>query len=683
LDEIFVPEERARVTAAIEELVRRAPGGNRRDDRFLVTSRFQGYHDPGVSFGDDFFVLEIRPLDFDKSCEFIRHWFPEAEKAFSKQDADAVAQARRRGEQLIELLANVRTDYEQRARESAVRPSAGLLELIGIPLLLNILCAVYDEREDLPNNRVELYKLALELMFRRKSHERRLYSEETAIRALGEVAWWLNDQGDGVVGSYATMKERVTQALAHWKGQEGLDRDPDRFLQYIHQEVGLLAKGGANRREMSFLHRTFQEYLASRQALNNSLAGELAERAHTDRWREVVALSLRGSLVFKQQFFRALLKLDLPETNPSLMGYYLQETDELPVAEFDACLKECRKRGNVGEAKAVAVMRLAENAGFATLDQLPSLRLWKEDKTSPSWGLARSLLKLLQAAGLASVGGDGQERAMQLPSLADDSSRLMGTRWVHEGTKLSFVWIAPGRFRMGSEEGEGRDNEWPAHWVTLTQGFWLGEFPVTNAQYGRFLRARPKGVRAPGEWNNRRWNQPQQPVVSVSWLEAMAYCAWVSSHLQARCTLPTEAQWEYACRAGSKGPWCFEGNDESQLPEYAWYDKNSGGSTQPVGTRKPNRWGLYDMHGNVWEWSYDRYDEQPYRERTHGIADPVHGDQAQDGSADAQRVLRGCSWSMSAWHCRSAFRVGVRADFRFGSFGFRVALIPGPSPAPE
>jgi formylglycine-generating enzyme required for sulfatase activity len=680
LDEIFLPAQRALVTAAIEEQVRLAPGTPRRDDRFLVTSRVQGYYDPGVEFNDDFFEMEIQKLKFDESCRFIRLWFPEAERVEFPQNPEAVEKARQRGERLIHRLTKLREDDQQRAAERPEQPRLGLLELIEIPLLLNVICAVYDEKENLPTNRVKLYEIALSLMFERKPHERRHYREETAIRALSEVAWWLNGQGHGVLGAYGTIKDLVTQALANWKGQEELDRNADHFLQYIRQEVGLLAWGGASRQEMSFLHRTFQEYLASVHAINNSLAVELAGMADQKQWKEVVALSLRGPRVFKQQFFEAVLRLELPEKNPNLMGYYLQETDERPVAEFNACLEECRRQGAAGDARAVAVMRLAQNAGFATPDQLPALRLWSEETQSPAAKLALTLMGRGQDA--VAVGSQVEVQPVQGPTPADEASRAAGTKWIHEGTKLSFVWIPPGSFQMGSKEGEGEARERPAHQVKLTRGFWLGEFPVTNAQYGLFLKARPKGVREPDYWNDRRWNQPQQPVVAVNWLEAMRYCAWASEQLQAHCTLPTEAQWEYACRAGKPGRWCF-GDKESELQKYAWFEDNSNGSTQPVGTRDPNAWGLYDMHGNVWEWCYDLYDGEVYRGRAQRVTDPVYGDAAQDGSADARRVLRGGSWLFSAAVCRSAIRFWSRADDRSWDFGFRLALVPGPSRASQ
>jgi formylglycine-generating enzyme required for sulfatase activity len=226
---------------------------------------------------------------------------------------------------------------------------------------------------------------------------------------------------------------------------------------------------------------------------------------------------------------------------------------------------------------------------------------------------------------------------------------------------------------MGFSKG-GRD-ERPQHRVTLTEGFWLGEFPVTNEQYALFLRERQ--ARKPDQWKNNRFNQPQQPVVGVTWLDAMAYCAWVSQTIGARCRLPSEAQWEFACRAGSEKEYCF-GNSSSQLEEYAWFGKNSGESTQPVGRKKPNAWGLFDMHGNVWEWCYDVVDASIYETRKDGAVDPVNAPPDAESETSALRGLRGGSWYNSAADCRSAIRIRISGVIANWGSGFRVAVLPGP-----
>ena len=131
--------------------------------------------------------------------------------------------------------------------------------------------------------------------------------------------------------------------------------------------------------------------------------------------------------------------------------------------------------------------------------------------------------------------------------------------------------------------------------------------------------------------------------------------------------MPTEAQWEYACRAGSKTRYCF-GDDESKLGEYAWYDENSDDKTHPVGEKKPNAWGLYDMHGNVWEWCQDRWRHGYYKESP--VDDPTG---AATGSF---RVFRGGSWYYPAGYCRSAYRGSVEPRDGCDNLGLRVSRVP-------
>ena len=140
---------------------------------------------------------------------------------------------------------------------------------------------------------------------------------------------------------------------------------------------------------------------------------------------------------------------------------------------------------------------------------------------------------------------------------------------------------------MGSDE---YDDEKPVHEVHLSE-FCMGRYPVTNEQYGRFLAENP-GMPEPKYWGDRRLNQASQPVVGVSWEDAVNYAKW------AGLQLPTEAQWEYACRAGTTTQY-YTGDTEEDLDRAGWYDGNSGGELHPVGEKEPNAWGLYDMHGNV------------------------------------------------------------------------------------
>ena len=208
-------------------------------------------------------------------------------------------------------------------------------------------------------------------------------------------------------------------------------------------------------------------------------------------------------------------------------------------------------------------------------------------------------------------------------------------------------------------------DEIPKHSVTLDD-FFLDKFLVTNRQFKRFIDANVEWQRdrIRPEIDNgnylKHWASPEtfnshanDPVVNVNWYAAVAYCRWLGKRL------PTEAEWEYSCRAGSTARFSFgEDRNATQLGEYAWYKENAGGQPHPVGLRKPNVWGLYDMHGNVWEWVQDWH-------RLY-LTDPLSAAPGLD------RVNRGGSWVFDASFCRSATRGHVTPGHRAYDLGFRL-----------
>ena len=264
------------------------------------------------------------------------------------------------------------------------------------------------------------------------------------------------------------------------------------------------------------------------------------------------------------------------------------------------------------------------------------------------------------------------------------------------GVKLEMVYIPAGEFMMGSNENE---DEQPIHKVTLTE-FSIGKYPITQAQYETVMGKNPsrfqnaeeaalsqrnpekaplsqkKPKKAPLSLENLEktplfkggWGD--HPVESVSWDDAQEFCQKLSQMTGKKYQLPSESQWEYSCRAGSKTKWCF-GDDENELDDYAWYRGNSDRQTHPVGEKKPNNWGLYDMHGNVWEWCQDDW---------HGN----YKNAPDDGKPWVDNrsryvVLRGGSWFNTPDICRSASRIifFLARDFYFDVSGFRVVCVSG------
>jgi formylglycine-generating enzyme required for sulfatase activity len=226
---------------------------------------------------------------------------------------------------------------------------------------------------------------------------------------------------------------------------------------------------------------------------------------------------------------------------------------------------------------------------------------------------------------------------------------LGGTQWWHstralEEAKAEYQ-AALARFK------ESYEWEMPAHAVTLTKPYYLGRFEVTQEQYQQEMETNPSAVQG-----------HDLPVESVSWNDAQEFCKKASERTGQMVRLPTEAEWEHACRAGTKTAY-YTGDGEADLDRAGWYDKNSGGTTHPVGQKTPSAWRLYDMHGNVVEWCQDFY--EPYK--AEAAMDPGGPSQGQC------RVLRGGSWFGPPRVCRSASRGRYTPEPRLSDFGFRVA----------
>jgi formylglycine-generating enzyme required for sulfatase activity len=209
------------------------------------------------------------------------------------------------------------------------------------------------------------------------------------------------------------------------------------------------------------------------------------------------------------------------------------------------------------------------------------------------------------------------------------------------------------------------DDEKPAHEVAV-EAFSMGQYPVTFGEYDTFCEA--PGRELP---DDEGWGRGTRPVIGVSWEDAVAYCEWLSRQTGASYRLPTEAEWEYACRAGGGASYCF-GDDESGLGEYAWYAQNAGGQTHPVGEKRTNNWHLYDMHGNVWEWVQDWYADDYYERRPR--------ENPTGPESGSNRVFRGGSWNPDADYCRSAFRNRTVPGYRVNALGIRLART-GPWPS--
>ncbi len=279
---------------------------------------------------------------------------------------------------------------------------------------------------------------------------------------------------------------------------------------------------------------------------------------------------------------------------------------------------------------------------------------------------------------------------------------------------VKFVWIPPGTFTMGSSltaeqvhSRYGGELEWykderPQHKVTLTSGFWLGKYEVTNEQFRAFVNATGHetdaekqgyayGVDGSGNWGKRNgyhWNNPgwpvreTHPVVCVSWNDAQAYIKWLNGKGARTYRLPSEAEWEYACRAGTATPftWGYDATSGAgwlNAADLTAKERFSGWTTfnfedgfvftASVGSFRANAWGLCDILGNVWEWCEDWYDENYY------TGDAQRN--PRNSTAGSSRVVRGGSWNNNPGHCRAANRHSHNPAYAHSLIGFRICCV--------
>jgi formylglycine-generating enzyme required for sulfatase activity len=267
----------------------------------------------------------------------------------------------------------------------------------------------------------------------------------------------------------------------------------------------------------------------------------------------------------------------------------------------------------------------------------------------------KSALCITLALALSTAAAFGSPPAVQNKTPAEKTR----TFDLGGGIKIEMVLIPAGQFMMGAPESDrmAESNEKPQHRVRISKPFYLGKYKVTQDQWEAVM----------GE-NRSAFRGPKYPVNGVNCDDCQKFIKKLNDKFPSRggkFCLPTEAQWEYACRAGSTTPWCC-GNDVSKLNQYAWYEGNNEFAIHPVGLKKPNAWGLYDMHGDLWEWCADIYDRRYYA---------ISPSNDPTGPAyPGQRVLRGGSWNVGPNYARSSRRSWLGPTV--GSFlhGFRLAM---------
>ena len=415
-----------------------------------------------------------------------------------------------------------------------------------------------------------------------------------------------------------------------------------------------------------FVHQSVLEYLAVLAFLGMSADERRAWlRRMPFRWTEQMKnFALDGfvhsgaDLAYLDQGGRDLSAIDLS-------GCVLQE----------ACLAGCKLTGaRLGRASLRRAQLGAASLIYADLSgaDLTAADLKSADLTGANLEGATLEDADLSGANLEDTNLRGATLAWArldadaLKSIAPPGTQWDGEKLIEATTGMRFCWIPGGRFQMG---GEVEQNESPVHWVRVS-AFWLGQTPVTNRQYAAFLEQ--TGYRPPEYHADPRFTDPEQPVVGVSFQDAMEFCRWLGSASGLQITLPSEAQWEYSARGtdGRKYPWGKETPDASRA---CFGEDAATGGPAAVGSCPAGRgpYGTLDQAGNVWEWCLDTWDTMAYLKRSgQEPVDPV----VTTGDRGVQ-LVRGGSWFFPMEDLRAAFRGKNEADSRDDDLGFRVAIV--------
>ena len=629
-----------------------------RTSRFVVTSRYTAFRDE-ARLDNQFVRVDVEWLDPPRVRDFVKRWFQAVEEGLRTVDKPA-----ERAEEQADALLRVVLDPE-RQRQHRLR------EMTENPLLLSTLCLVHHSDVRLPDKRGQLYDRCISLLVETwPAHAGRPSLNNAEARLVLEpLAHAMHAQRAKDIPSEAA------QAIlrAPMARVPGLALTPEELLTTACEHCGILASRDIGSYE--FFHLSFQEYLTAAHIKEAGLAAELAGHADDPWWHDVILLGMSMRGVFAP-FMRALLQNGLFITQGALVRACLDETVELDEAPFVEVLDRILAQ--------MAEPREGIRAWLSRLVKGPAVDL------SP---LANAILTSLRGRPFAGVLARA-EKLLQHPDqqVASAARALLGLPvveqvtdkpagegvWQAPVTGMSLVWVPPGTFWMGSSKTPGErgyapdayQDETPTHEVQLTRGYWMGEHPVTNAEYQVFL-AEKKRPELP-YWQNRRFNAPGQPVVTVSFEDALLFCDWLTRKLDPQdgwCfDLPTETEWEYAARGtdGRRYPW----GNEAPTPERACFGLPlDSGSTMPVGGRPAGKspFGCQDMAGNVWEWCRDAW-RVGYGNRMTKDIDPCH----QGDLRGAPRLLRGGSWFLSPWFLRCALRGRAHPEARAQHLGFRV-----------
>ena len=649
LDEVSA-EEREDTETVLRELSERWP-----QTPVVVTTRPIGYRRFDASFRE----LELLPFDRGRRREFLARWFGRAEGGRDDERAEGT---------LRELDA------------------PGLRDLAGNPLYLTLMALLLEQKKSPSRRRSELYRQVFDLLLQGKHKLDRegfkpIDRPSTVHAVLRQLAWGMTLENRGAA-SREELEDRLyrdeleelrneLRKVPRWDAHLGQN-----FLDDEAHKVGILGPHDGEDADWRFWHRTFREALTAERLHEVAEAGgaeAVLEQArqvagNESRWAEPFAL-LAGRVAEPDALVRSLV-----EANRALALRALASAQGVS----DEVLVEILELSGEWEERRKVFEQIPEQLGDAERALMLIDRLRRRTRDG------NDLFFLDLAAGSVAERWEGA---------AGEAERLRGRLYDHidrppeelflrvetrDGPVDLWREVPAGKFLMGSPDGEeGRDDdEGPRHEVVVKSAFRIAAVPVTVAQYAAFDPEHASYFRGkvPEE------QLPRHPVDSVTWYQAAAFCRWLAAAFPwaQGARLPTEEEGEHACRAGTETAY-WSGDREEDLDRVGWYDQNSGGRTHPVAEKAANAWGLYDVHGNVWEWTLTEVDWKAYEKRRRGFEiDPATVSLAETAASVASRggvrVIRGGSFVDSAVRARSAYRDRYDPGDKFWLRGFRVVL---------
>ncbi len=617
--------------------------------------------------------LDLLPLDVARRQEFLETWFEHAGQPAHREEPEWTPEVE--AAQAITYLTETR----------------GLRDLSGIPLYLTLLAVLWEQGVQPSGRLAELYAKIFELLLdgEHRREPQPMPNQDAVREALQHLAFGMTEDdcwaeaNKKLEGRLRTAEELCGRLglVAAWK------RNLFTFLDDVHERTQILGPHDGGRGDWRFWHRTFREALAAERLKEHYAersGGEALlewarqlEEGGEGRWGEPLAL-LAGGMDHADG-----LLLQLGEANPKLAvraAVFAQGLEPETVRRTLNLTEDLDERAQVFESipdqlgdpdaclALVEQLRQGERNGFDLF-----WLWWIAEEAGRRWKAESRVADVL-------------DRFFEHIPAPKDAELFQSVESKLDGRVPLWREIPEGEGWVGSPEAEEDrdDDEGPRYRVKMVRPYWMGVVPVTNAQYAAFDPGK-----APKTWEGVEQEKlSAHPRVNVTWYEAVSFCRWLESLKEfAGCCvrLPEEEEWEYACRAGAQTRF-WKGDGKEQLAEVGWYTENSGSRTHQVAGKPANPWGLYDLHGNVYEWALSEWDAERYKKR------PSEGTYSVDPAAPAadlaasprvRRVMRGGSYWNSAQRCRSACRNADDPAFvsRFWTRvqGFRVLLSSAPS----